>query len=747
MTLVGPVLDDRSYAQLRDELVKRIPTYAPEWTDHNETDPGITLLELFAHLGESLLYRFNQIPDATKVAFLRLLGVQPRPAQAARTLLVLQTEQPAGVQVLRGTTGRAGSIPFETDDEVVAWPLDIRAVGKRRAPDPEESGGAAERRRREDAVARLDADADRARASTGEATFYETAAVPLDPSAPDAEPLDVSRTVDQSLWVALIGKETTDPRQMRNRTLFLGVAFDETVEPHPFDLVPATPRDGDTPPPTLLRAADLTADPPGVLWELWNGPPESRATPAEPDMVPLAVSGDTTRGLTTTGVVKLDIPARFPTHVPGAAGSGDAGSPPPLDDARVAGQVVGWLRVRRPRGENDAIRRIRWVGANAVGAVQQSTVQPELLGVGTGDPGQVHGLTQTPVVPGSVRLEVEEPDGWTPWTEVDDFTGSTPADRHFTVDPVAGLVRFGSPRTRLPQIGERIRVTSYRCGGGRAGNVPAGAVTVLAGVGAAKVTNVLPATGGADAASLSEALEEVPAEVHRRDRAVTAEDFRALAREVSGVRRAETLANFHPDTPTWPAAGVVSVLVFPDEDLRDPGAPAPDTELLRKVARYLNERRLLTAELYVIPPTYRPIAVSVGVVVRDGYQVDAVRRWVGLLLRQYLAPVPPYGPDGAGWPLGRHVRGAELEAVAVQVQGVEFVRQLRLARLDQDGGVGETDLVELDPWQVPHLTTITVAAGTTEATATPPAPGDTLAPTPAPGTADPVLVPLPPDVC
>src|SRR3954453_20906154 len=135
MALVGPVLDDRTFAQLRDELVRRIPVYAPEWTDHNPADPGIALLELFAHLGESLLFRFNQIPDATRVAFLRLLGVQARPAQVARTMLALTTDRPDGVQVLRGREAPAGPLPFETDDEVYAWPLEIHAVGKVKAPD------------------------------------------------------------------------------------------------------------------------------------------------------------------------------------------------------------------------------------------------------------------------------------------------------------------------------------------------------------------------------------------------------------------------------------------------------------------------------------------------------------------------------------------------------------------------------------------------------------------------------------
>jgi hypothetical protein len=138
------------------------------------------------------------------------------------------------------------------------------------------------------------------------------------------------------------------------------------------------------------------------------------------------------------------------------------------------------------------------------------------------------------------------------------------------------------------------------------------------------------------------------------------------------------------------------------------------------------------------------VSVAVGVAVRDGYQVDAVRRWVELIIRQFLAPVPPYGPDGLGWPLGRMVRGAELEAVAVQVEGVEFLEGygLRLATRDgvrDDDPWREVPRVELRRWQVPELADITVVAGE------PLEPGAGYRPPPAPS--DTVYAPLPREVC
>jgi len=95
----------------------------------------------------------------------------------------------------------------------------------------------------------------------------------------------------------------------------------------------------------------------------------------------------------------------------------------------------------------------------------------------------------------------------------------------------------------------------------------------------------------------------------------------------------------------------------------------------------------------------------------NGYQVDAVRRWVELILRQYLAPVPPFGPDGRGWPLGRTIRRAELEAVAVQVEGVEYLEDDLLLAEKTDSGLVEVTSVSFARWELPELVQITVVGG------------------------------------
>jgi predicted phage baseplate assembly protein len=486
--------------------------------------------------------------------------------------------------------------------------------------------------------------------------------------------------------------------------------------------VDACPGTGESPPP------------PAVQWQICTTVPVASASDpdtADPVWHGLAVVADTTRGLTQPGIVRLAMPADlsdiglYLPADPDAIGAGD--QPPLIEDPAVAATTLAWVRAFRPGGQ--AVPAMEWVGANAAPVEQSATASAEFLGVGTGEPGQQFRLVHAGVL-GPVQLDVEEQGAgrWVPWTHVEDLRASGVDERAFVVDREAGVVRFGDHRRgRPPQIGERIRVRRYRYGGGPSGNVGPGAITVVRGAGGVTVSNPLPTHGGAAAEALTDAVGRIPEEFRRHDRAVTASDFRELAEATpgGGIIRAETLRLFNPHQPTQRAPGAVSVVVWPSADRVHPNAPRPDRDTLRQVCRWLDSRRLITTELYVIPPTYRRIAISVGIAVKPGYGVEGVRRWVELVLRQYLAPVPPYGPEGRGWPLGRPVFGPELEAAALQVEGLEFLEGLRLSEETAPGPWVERvspRRVQLEPWEVPELAEITVIAGPPIEPGTAPAP-------------------------
>ena len=81
--LPAPNLDDRTFQGLVDEAKRLVQNRCPEWTDHNVSDPGVTLIEAFAQMVDQLIYRLNRVPDLNYVKFLELIGVELRPPAAA----------------------------------------------------------------------------------------------------------------------------------------------------------------------------------------------------------------------------------------------------------------------------------------------------------------------------------------------------------------------------------------------------------------------------------------------------------------------------------------------------------------------------------------------------------------------------------------------------------------------------------------------------------------------------------------
>jgi hypothetical protein len=752
MPLPTPILDDRSYQQLRDELVRRIPVYNPDWTDHNPSDPGITLLELFAFLGENVLFRFNQIPEATRLAFLKLLQIPLRPPSPSRAIVVLKESAPGlpGPDpkiVPLGTELKAGAIPFRSGTEVSVAPWRFVGVAKLVAPAPTTLEAKDFTAAAVDALGGLKA---------GEsAVYYRNGLVPEDPSKPDASILDFGASVDDTVWIAAVGERGFLADFARGESS-VNVAFvpDETIgqgDPLP------DPCPGDTgllPRVNPCRPAESGPGASEVIWQISTGKLDGKG---QPIYRALSVTGDTTNGLRKAGVVRLKIPRDaftatgvFTLPDPDLAGTGDF--PPDLEDEADRKATIFWLRAY-PRsataGEPQRrLGRVAFIGGNGLEVEQRRRAPPELLGSGNGQPGQSYRLVSRPVIPGSLVLEVEEAPGrWVRWREVLGFEASGEDDRVYALDLELGEVRFGNGlEGRPPQLGQRVRATEYHYGGGVAGNVAAKAISEVVSADGGpsfatlKATNPLPARGGSEVESIASAMERIPAELRRRDRAVTGGDFRELALATPGadVGRAECIPLYDPHTGNTRAAGVVTVVVFPREDKKHPSAPMPDQSTLRSVCAYLDRRRLVTTELDVIPPHYVPIAISIGVHVKPGYGVDAVRSWVELVVRQYLAPLPPYGPEGQGWPLGRQVIAPELAAAALQVEGVEYIEDghVRVARK-----VGDTYVegpVKLSPDQVPQVVAITVTQMKADGDA-PLAPGAEFPSPPLPGK----VVPIP----
>lgn len=131
----SPNLDDRTYKDIVEEAVRLIPHYCPEWTNHNPSDPGITLIELFAWMTEMMLYRINKVPEKIYLTLLDLVGLSFMPPQSARTLLTFYPVEgyTGEIRIKRGTqisttkSDTSQSIVFETEKMITVKNIQLKS--------------------------------------------------------------------------------------------------------------------------------------------------------------------------------------------------------------------------------------------------------------------------------------------------------------------------------------------------------------------------------------------------------------------------------------------------------------------------------------------------------------------------------------------------------------------------------------------------------------------------------------------
>jgi predicted phage baseplate assembly protein len=734
MPILPPSLDDRRFDDLVEDLIARIPAHTPEWTNPRQGDPGRTLIDLFAWLGDALLYRANLIPERQRLVFLKLLGMGLKPAQPARCIVSLgfAQETELGAHTISPHGVLKAALPFETLAETTVLPLTGEAYIKR-ALSP------AQRARKADLLQGLA----RIHGISGLPQGYETTPVfALGRATPDG--VDVfADSADHALWIALLAPPAPEPESQPDVNAAVALAMGTgggTGLPALLSVgvVPALSR----PAPLDQVSAPL---PVPVLWEV-----STRGRSGfETDYLTLDVQAgtDTSGGLARAGVMRLQLPGQRDIWVPPndvginpAAGVGDA--PPRLDDPERAARLVAWLRLRpRPAavaanaGAGVDSLKLAWIGVNAAEVDQRRTVSARVLGTSSGAGAQVFTLPYGSVDAATLAIQVEEPGlGYRDWARVDDLAAVS-ADaavareaRAFELDAEAGTLRFGDGlRGKVPEREMRIRLKFGRFGGGRAGNLPAGSLTELAARridGSASpalvVQQPLAADGGEDAETLALAERRIPAMLRHRDRAVTEDDYRQLAAETPGIStgRVEVLPRFKPQDRRFNVPGVVSVMGVPAAPLGPAPNPRPDRPFIERLHAHLAARVPLATELYVIGCDYVAVGVAVAIEVREGHARDRVLLDVREALRRLLWPLAPGGFDGQGWTLGRAVRTRELEVEVSRVAGVDELRGLRLFQrqgdewqaLPESAPDGAQQLL-LRPWQLPELLSVLAVEG------------------------------------
>lgn len=704
MPIQRPDLDDLRYERLRELLISRIPVHAPEWTDHNASDPGIALLELFAWMTEQVGYRFNQVADRNYIAFLELLGVRLNPAQAATSRLALVMVKPETLKAFRVPAGSLATADtdeapeFEVDAEIAAVPAQLGALVSTLSTDLRDVSLDAEP---------LSVDGD------PESWLQDNLAVAWDGKTPKleemcAQPVPLGQVNQdashQRLWMGFVFNPAS-PAGFLGQRVTLTVQLDDDEQPDTFAQV----RCGDAVAATEMAAAQYHYYRPRQAGE------------SQGSWVRLRPISDTTHGWSRSGALRFDVPTQM-GPIPdsewvapraasvltleevceAATASPDAPLPEevlhPLPGSLPTSVVglplvvpmSGWIAVSFPGGTLPAIS-VRQISFNVVDVTQAATVHSELLGTGTGEPGQGMSLAHGNVLDGSLELAVTDlSDGLLhTWQEQEDLDASGPDDRVYTLDRESGQVLFGDGnRGRPPQSGARIVALSYRHGGGQGADLPPGVITKVSRMPAevSAVSNIVSALGGKDAETLEQAKLRAPQELEVLGRAVTNSDFRFLALQAPGLRvaRAEVVSLRRPfadpeeDGPGLDlgrrAAGALSVIIVPDEE----GLfPRPTAGMLQSVCEWLDVHRLVTTEVHVVPPMYvRLYQLEISLVAEPGYSSVLLREAIAADLETWLH-VLTGGESQEGTPFGAVLSHSAILARLFALEGVARVERLQ----------------------------------------------------------------------
>lgn len=627
MALPAPSLDDRKFQDIVEEARSLIPRYCPEWTDHNLSDPGITLIELFAWMVDMLLYRLNKVPDKNYVRFLDLIGVRLLPPAPARVDITfrLSAPQPEPVTIPRGTevatvrTETEEAISFATEEDLVIQAPTLAHVLLTR----------------------------------DNSIFVEYTS-----ELAAGTPLDVFKQVPEAGNSFYLGY--SEP--LAGNVLVVTLECDEK------------------------RGVGVDPNDPPLVWEYWDeGLVDWCSLERKADAVAW-LQQDGTLALNRRGDVILHLPRSFgATEVdlrraywlrcrvterrPGQPSyeasprilsiqsSVMGGTAPASHTTTVVGEVLG-------RSDGTPGQVFRLASTPVLPRTRGETVLVEAGDGGWDEWQEVTDFSESG--PDDRHFVVDSVEG-----EV----SFGPAIRQ----PNGETKQFGE----VPPKGREIKFSSYRCGGGSEGNVGKGTITVLKSSIAyvASVANRRAASGGVDGESVEHAKLRGPRTLRTRNRAVTEEDFEFLALEASpSVARAKCLQPREASDASQPPPGVVHLALVPAFSLTDRMTPDQlelPRELKEQVRAYLDERRLLTTALIIGDADYQWVSVEARIRVKPRYDPQQVRRDVERRLYRFINPLFG-GPDEEGWPFDRDLLLPEVHSCIQSVEGVDYAEDVQL---------------------------------------------------------------------
>jgi predicted phage baseplate assembly protein len=622
-----PNLDDRRFQQLVDDAKRAIPRYCPEWTDHNVSDPGVTLIELFAHMVETMIYRLNRVPEKSYITFMELMGVRLKEPAAASVDLTFRLTAPPLEPIVVPANTEGTTVQTVTEQPVL---------------------------------------------------FATDRALTINPprlqsclTVPDGKSL--AEQID-SLAIPTASFAVFQQRPQLDDAFTFGYALDLSGHILQIDL-------------DIREVSGISIDPrdPPLAWEARCRTEDNTLT-----WVPAQLVSDTTLGLNQAGAVTLILPQRMVAEALTARGrtlywvrcrhvrprSQAAQSTYSSSPTIFAVENAVWGASVTATHATTYARESLGRSSGLPGQTFQLEHTP-VLPLRAGETIEVS-------VDGAVEqwLQVEHFGASGPgdthfkFDSVSGVVSFGPIIRA----PDGSARQYGA----VPPKGAEIRMSRYRCGGGVIGNIEPGKISVLRSAVpyVESVTNLEAAVGGRDPETLEHAMLRAPRMLRTGFRAVTSDDYEYLAREASpGVVRACCLQPLPDAQAGGPGPGVVRLLLVPlaanPERRLEADDLAVSRELRSDVQRYLDDRRLLATRLEIDAPAYSFVGVVAQVKARPEADPQRVRAAIEERLYRFVNPLVG-GHDGQGWPFGRDLYVAELVPVLQGIPGVEYVKAVGL---------------------------------------------------------------------
>jgi hypothetical protein len=624
LSLPIPDLDNKRFDQLVEEARKLIPGYSSEWTDHNLSDPGITLIDLFAWLSEIALYRANLVTDNHRLKYLKLLGVKPQPPKQAKVDLTFTSAEKKtlskGTRVSTEINGKEVYFQLEKEIHILPTTPEKKILEKIVVDD-------------------------------GISGIYDRS----------------SSNEKRDLFFAPFGNHI-----QKGCALYMGFDFINNNVPDTLNLMCYLYEKDLIEIKEDRAEQDYKVENAGLKWEIWTG---SKWNPVVPQ--------DETEGFRKSGriiIKQLEDWIAFST-IPELG----------RNILKNISDPYFWLRCVVEDSHYEYPPRIENMRLNTVSAIHGMKVKNDNSEmVSNGLPGQVFKLNGNLILDNTLKLSVEEES----WVEVDDFEGSGPSDKHFVMNTEKGEIKFGDGLMGLvPSRGSVIKVLEYMIGGGEEGNLMPKSIWKIDGF-SGLIINDLASTGGREAQTIEEAIEDFRRDLKTPYTAVTLKDFEQIAISTPGLRiaRAKAIPNYDPYNPENSRGSVTVVIIpyTPLEVLKTP--PEPSERFKHAVCLHLDKSRLIGTDVHVISPVYIKVSINATIVPMESFRDNSlIMKKVLEKLNHFLHPIKG-GIEEEGWPIGRDVYLSELYEIIENIEGVNCVTRLSAsgdqgAFTDDDGNL------------------------------------------------------------